>query len=151
MFREYVKAPDNGEQEWKETRESEETLVSPSSQSAQLRSFLRSFFYDSARERTRGLAALPVILLRNLDNAAAMNNGGITRQKSANVFFRAVSEPRASQKFRIFVSFAIWLSLLRYQTALNVKLVVGLTGGYHIIITHLDCVVFLWFCQFQII
>lgn len=111
------------------------------------------FLRFRTREGAWGLAALPVILLRNSDNAAAMNNGGITRQKSANVFFRAVSEPRASQNFRIFVSSAIWLSLLRYQTALNIKLMVrGITGGYHIIITYLDCVVFfLRFRKFWVI
>lgn len=43
-----------------------------------------------------GLAPLPVILLRNSDNAAAaMNNGGITRRKSANVFFRTALKPPA--------------------------------------------------------
>lgn len=106
------------------------------------------FLRFRAREGPWGLAALPVILLRNSDNAAAMNNGGITRQKSANVFFRAVPEPRASQNFRVFASFAIWLSLLRYQTALNMKRMVSITGGYHIIITYLDCVVFSRFRKF---
>lgn len=63
----------------------------------QLRSFpLELFlrFHVGMDEDGGGLARLPVILLRNSDNAAAaMNNGRITRRKSENVFFRAVPKP----------------------------------------------------------
>jgi len=64
----------------------------------QLRTFRQSFFYDSAGPAgADGFAPLPVILLTNSDNAAAMNNGGITRHKS-----RRVSSSRLLRAFRTF-------------------------------------------------
>ena len=101
------------EQGWKDSGTKEGALAPPG-RITQLRSFPSELFlqfYARLREGGGGLAPLPVILLRNSDNAAAaMNNGGITRRKSANVFFR----PRQLELSNLRI--ARCLTFRRYQT-----------------------------------
>jgi len=81
----------------------ERRRFAPPGRITQLRSFPSELFLQFYARRLGegggGLAPLPVILLRNSDNAtAAMNNGGITRRKSANIFFRAAPKPKLKPK-----------------------------------------------------
>lgn len=100
----------------------------------QLRSFPLKLFlrFHVGLGRVPGrLAPLPVILLRNSDNAAAaMNNGRITRRKSANVFFRAAPKPPAGtfeSPYR-----ARCLTFHRYQTARDRLMMITLNYHHYI-------------------